>query len=112
VPNAATDRGEGISGTTLIAPDGSRLLFEIDAGADDQELLQAALATVRSVSSIALSRLHHPASAWWLGSFVERPRSTLAEQTPAEDFWAVRPAFEVSMAGHTSQHALIRSSLR
>jgi ABC-2 type transport system ATP-binding protein len=45
VPNAAAGWGESIPGTRLVARDGSRLLFEIDAGSDDQVLLQAALAT-------------------------------------------------------------------
>jgi ABC-2 type transport system ATP-binding protein len=45
VPNAAAGWGEGIQGTTLISRDGSGLLFEIAPGADDQALLQAALAT-------------------------------------------------------------------
>ncbi|HEX7472788.1 MAG TPA: ATP-binding cassette domain-containing protein [Candidatus Limnocylindrales bacterium] len=44
-PNAPADWGEGIPGTTVVSRDGSRLLFEIDPGIDDQALLQAALAT-------------------------------------------------------------------
>ena len=45
VPNAAPGWGTGIPGTSLISRDGSGLLFEIAPGADDQALLQAALAT-------------------------------------------------------------------
>jgi ABC-2 type transport system ATP-binding protein len=44
-PNAAADWGEGIAGAHIIRHDGSRMLFEIDPGTDDQALLQAALAT-------------------------------------------------------------------
>jgi ABC-2 type transport system ATP-binding protein len=45
VPEAAADWGEGIAGTTFVRRDGTSLLFEIDAGGDDQALLHAALAT-------------------------------------------------------------------
>jgi len=45
VPNAAAGWGAGIQSTTLISRSGSGLLFEIAPGADDQALLQAALAT-------------------------------------------------------------------
>jgi ABC-2 type transport system ATP-binding protein len=45
VPNAAPGWGAGIPGTRLISRDGSGLLFEIAPGADDQALLQSALAT-------------------------------------------------------------------
>ena len=45
VPNAARGWGAGIPGTRLITREGSRLLFELDPGASDQVLLQAALAT-------------------------------------------------------------------
>ncbi|MFI5261744.1 MAG: ABC transporter ATP-binding protein [Candidatus Limnocylindrales bacterium] len=45
VPNAATGWGEGIHGATRVTRDGSRRLFELDPGTDDQALLQAALAT-------------------------------------------------------------------
>ena len=44
-PNAAAGWGDGIPGAKLIDRKGSRLLFELDPGANDQELLQAALAT-------------------------------------------------------------------
>jgi ABC-2 type transport system ATP-binding protein len=44
-PNAPAGWGESIPGTKLVTRDGSRLLFEIDPGTDDQALLQAALAT-------------------------------------------------------------------
>ena len=44
-PNAAAGWGEGIPSATLVSRNGSGLLFEIDPGADDQALLQAALAT-------------------------------------------------------------------
>jgi ABC-2 type transport system ATP-binding protein len=45
VPNAPADWGEGIAGARLIRREGSRLLFEMDPGTDDQLVLQAALAT-------------------------------------------------------------------
>jgi ABC-2 type transport system ATP-binding protein len=45
VPNAAARWGEGIAGAKLIERDGSRRLFELKPGANDQLLLQAALAT-------------------------------------------------------------------
>lgn len=45
LPNAATGWGEDIRGATLISRDGSKLLFEIEPGADDQALLRAALAS-------------------------------------------------------------------
>jgi ABC-2 type transport system ATP-binding protein len=45
LPNAPAGWGEGIRGTKLVTRDGSRLLFEVDGDADDQTLLQAALAT-------------------------------------------------------------------
>jgi ABC-2 type transport system ATP-binding protein len=45
VPNAATGWGADLPGTTLVSRDMLGLLFEIDPGADDQALLQAALAT-------------------------------------------------------------------
>jgi ABC-2 type transport system ATP-binding protein len=45
VPNAAAGWGADLPGTTLVSRDMSGLLFEIDPGADDQALLQAALAT-------------------------------------------------------------------
>ncbi len=44
-PNAPVHWGEGIPGTHLISRENGRMLFEIDPGADDQALLQAALAT-------------------------------------------------------------------
>jgi ABC-2 type transport system ATP-binding protein len=44
-PNAPAQWGEGIAGTHLISRDNGRMLFEIDPAADDQALLQAALAT-------------------------------------------------------------------
>ncbi len=45
VPSAPASWGEGIAGATLVIQDGSRRLFEIDPGGDDQALLRAALAT-------------------------------------------------------------------
>jgi ABC-2 type transport system ATP-binding protein len=45
VPNAPPNWGNGIPGTQLISRESGQLLFEIDPGADDQALLQAALAT-------------------------------------------------------------------
>jgi ABC-type uncharacterized transport system ATPase subunit len=45
VPNAAARWGEGIVGAKLIERQGSRRLFELDLGANDQILLQAAMAT-------------------------------------------------------------------
>ena len=43
---AAPDPWEpGIPGIRLVQADGSRRLFELDAGVDDQSLLRAALAT-------------------------------------------------------------------
>jgi len=45
VPNAKPGWGAGIAGTKVIDRVGSRLLFELDPGANDQELLRAALAT-------------------------------------------------------------------
>jgi ABC-2 type transport system ATP-binding protein len=44
-PNAAAAWGQALPGAKLVTRDGSRLLFELDPGADDQALLQAALAT-------------------------------------------------------------------
>ena len=45
VPGAADDWDAGVPGIRLVESDGSRRLFELDPGVDDQALLQAALAT-------------------------------------------------------------------
>ncbi len=45
VPGAPTDWDAGVPGVHLLKNDGSRRLFELDPGVDDQALLQAALAT-------------------------------------------------------------------
>jgi len=45
VPGAPGDWEAGVPGVRLIQTDGSRRLFELDPGVDDQALLQAALAT-------------------------------------------------------------------
>ena len=45
VPGAADDWDAGVPGVRLVERDGSRRLFELDPGVDDQALLQAALAT-------------------------------------------------------------------
>ncbi len=45
VPNAPPNWGEDLAGTTLVTRDGSKLLFEVEPGGDDQALLRAALAT-------------------------------------------------------------------
>jgi ABC-2 type transport system ATP-binding protein len=45
VPNAAAAWGKEIAGAKLIDREGSRRLFELNPGANDQQLLQAALAT-------------------------------------------------------------------
>jgi ABC-2 type transport system ATP-binding protein len=45
VPGAADDWDAGVPGVRLLESDGSRRLFELDPGVDDQALLQAALAT-------------------------------------------------------------------
>jgi ABC-2 type transport system ATP-binding protein len=45
VPGAADDWDAGVPGVRLVESDGSRRLFELDPGVDDQALLQAALAT-------------------------------------------------------------------
>ncbi len=44
-PAASTDWEIGVPGVHLLQTDGSRRLFELDPGVDDQALLQAALAT-------------------------------------------------------------------
>jgi ABC-2 type transport system ATP-binding protein len=44
-PNAPAEWGQGIPGTHLISRENGHMLFEINPGADDQALLQAALAT-------------------------------------------------------------------
>ena len=45
VPGAPGDWDAGVPGVRLVRTDGSRRLFELDGGVDDQVLLQAALAT-------------------------------------------------------------------
>jgi ABC-2 type transport system ATP-binding protein len=45
VPGAAADWDAGLSGVRLVHADGTRRLFELDPGVDDQALLQAALQT-------------------------------------------------------------------
>jgi ABC-2 type transport system ATP-binding protein len=45
VPGAAVDWEAGVPGVRLVQADGTRRLFELDHGVDDQALLQAALAT-------------------------------------------------------------------
>jgi ABC-2 type transport system ATP-binding protein len=45
VPGAPGDWDAGVPGVRLLQTDGSRRLFELDGGVDDQVLLQAALAT-------------------------------------------------------------------
>jgi len=45
MPAAPTDWEIGVPGVHLLQTDGSRRLFELDPGVDDQALLQAALAT-------------------------------------------------------------------
>ena len=45
VPGAADHWDVGVPGVRLVESDGSRRLFELDPGVDDQALLQAALAT-------------------------------------------------------------------
>ncbi len=45
VPEAPGDWGAGLPGVRLVQADGTRRLFELDPGVDDQGLLQAALAT-------------------------------------------------------------------
>ena len=44
-PNAPADWGSGIPGATILTREGSRLLFALGPGANDQVLVQAALAT-------------------------------------------------------------------
>jgi ABC-2 type transport system ATP-binding protein len=45
VPRAPDDWQAGVPGVRLVQADGTRRLFELDQGVDDQALLQAALAT-------------------------------------------------------------------
>jgi len=45
IPGASGDWEAGVPGVRLLQTDGSRRLFELDRGVDDQALLQAALAT-------------------------------------------------------------------
>ncbi len=45
VPGAPDDWEAGVPGVRLVQADGTRRLFELDPGVDDQALLQAALAT-------------------------------------------------------------------
>ena len=45
MPAAPGDWEAGVPGVRLVQADGSRRLFELDPGVDDQALLQAALAT-------------------------------------------------------------------
>ena len=45
VPGASDDWDVGVPGVRLVESDGSKRLFELDPGVDDQSLLQAALAT-------------------------------------------------------------------
>ena len=45
MPGAPDGWKAGVPGARLVQADGSRRLFELDAGVDDQALLQAALAT-------------------------------------------------------------------
>jgi ABC-2 type transport system ATP-binding protein len=45
VPGAADHWDVGVPGVRLVESDGSRRLFELDPGVDDQALLRAALAT-------------------------------------------------------------------
>ncbi len=45
VPGAPGDWQAGVPGVRLVQADGTRRLFELDPGVDDQSLLQAALAT-------------------------------------------------------------------
>jgi ABC-2 type transport system ATP-binding protein len=45
VPRAPADWEAGLPGVRLVQADGTRRLFELDPGVDDQALLQAALAT-------------------------------------------------------------------
>jgi ABC-2 type transport system ATP-binding protein len=45
VPGAAGDWEAGVPGVRLVQADGTRRLFELDPGVDDQALLQAALTT-------------------------------------------------------------------
>jgi ABC-2 type transport system ATP-binding protein len=45
VPSAPVDWEAGVPGVRLVQADGTRRLFELDPGVDDQALLQAALAT-------------------------------------------------------------------
>lgn len=45
VPNAPAHWGSGIPGATILTREGSRLLFALGPGANDQVLLEAALAT-------------------------------------------------------------------
>jgi ABC-2 type transport system ATP-binding protein len=45
VPGAADDWDVGVPGVSLVESDGSRRLFELDPGVDDQALLQAGLST-------------------------------------------------------------------
>ena len=45
VPGASADWEAGVPGVHLLQTDGSKRLFELDPGVDDQALLQAALAT-------------------------------------------------------------------
>jgi ABC-2 type transport system ATP-binding protein len=45
VPGAPAEWGAGVPGMRLVRTDGTRRLFELDPGIDDQALLQAALAT-------------------------------------------------------------------
>jgi len=54
VPSAPDDWGARVPGVRLVRADGSRRLFELDPGVDDQSLLRAALATgpVRSFERV------------------------------------------------------------
>jgi len=54
VPGAPGDWEAGVPGVRLVQADGTRRLFELDPGIDDQALLQAALATgpVREFSRV------------------------------------------------------------
>ena len=45
IPGAPADWESGLPGVRLVQADGTRRLFELDPGVDDQALLQAALAT-------------------------------------------------------------------
>jgi ABC-2 type transport system ATP-binding protein len=45
VPGAPSDWEAGVPGVRLVQADGTRRLFELDPGVDDQALLQAGLKT-------------------------------------------------------------------